>query len=70
VLPGIPKEYFDFCYPLLDETPEGLARLLTDICAKPSSELDELGHRAQVFMLQSKNWTTQGRRVYEFICRL
>jgi glycosyltransferase involved in cell wall biosynthesis len=66
-LPGIPKEYFDFVYVLLDETPEALARLIVDICAKPASELCELGHRAQEFLLKSKSWTKQGKRVYGFI---
>jgi len=67
LLPGIPKEYFDFVYPLLDETPEGLACLLTNICEKPAFELNECGHQARKFVLQNKNWTIQGRRVYEFI---
>ncbi|MCX5831445.1 MAG: glycosyltransferase [Deltaproteobacteria bacterium] len=67
-LSGIPKDYFDFIYVLFDETPEGLSRLLIDVCAKPAFELYELGGRAQEFILQTKNWSIQGRRVYEFIC--
>lgn len=69
-LAGIPKEYFDFVYVLSDETPEGLASLLTDVCAKPAFELDEFGSRGREFILQTKNWSIQGRRVYEFICNL
>lgn len=69
-LSGIPKEDFDFVYVLSDETPEGLASLLTDVCARPAFELGEFGSRAQEFILQTKNWSIQGRRVYEFICKL
>lgn len=68
--PGIPAEYHEFVYLLRDETPEGLACLIRDVCSKPSAELDEFGRRARTFMLQTKNWTIQGRRVYEFICKL
>jgi glycosyltransferase involved in cell wall biosynthesis len=69
-LTGIPKEYFDFVYVLTDETPEGFARLLTNICEKPAFELDEFGSRAREFILQTKNWSIQGQRIYEFICKL
>jgi glycosyltransferase involved in cell wall biosynthesis len=68
--PGIPDEYHEFVYLLRDETPEGLAHLIREVCSKPSTEIDEFGRRARVFVLQNKNWTIQGRRVYEFICKL
>ncbi|HUM89598.1 MAG TPA: glycosyltransferase, partial [Prolixibacteraceae bacterium] len=69
-LPGIPKDYFDFVYTLSEETPEGLARLLRYVCAKPAFELAEFGSRAREFILQTRNWSIQGRSVYEFICKL
>ncbi len=69
-LPGIPKDYLDCVYVLSEETPEGLARLLRYVCVKPAFELAEFGSRAREFILQTRNWSIQGRRVYEFICKL
>ena len=69
-LPGIPKDYFDCVYVLSEETPIGLASLIRYVCAKPAFELAEFGSRAREFILQTRNWSIQGRRVYEFICKL
>ena len=65
--PGIPKEYHDYVYILENETPDGLARLLREVCSKPPAELDEFGRRACEFVLRNKNWTVQTQRIYEFI---
>lgn len=69
-LRGIPNEYHEFVCILQDETPEELARLIRDVCSKPSAELHEFGRRARTFVLQTKNWTIQRKRVYEFIYKL
>lgn len=69
-LPGIPKDYLDCVYVLSEATPEELARLLIYVCVKPAFELAEFGSRAREFILQTRNWSIQGRRVYEFICKL
>jgi glycosyltransferase involved in cell wall biosynthesis len=69
-LSGIPNEYLEFVHVLRDETSEELAHLIREVCSKPSTELDEFGQRARAYMLQTKNWTIQGRRVYEFICKI
>ena len=69
-LPGIPEEYYPFVYLLRDETPDGLARLIQEVCTKDQAELTEFGQRAQTFVLQNKNWTRQGQRIYEFISTL
>ncbi len=68
--PGIPEEYHEFIHILQDETPHGLSYLLHDVCSKSPVELNEFGSRARDFVLQTKNWTIQGRRVYEFIRKL
>lgn len=69
-LPGIPDEYYPYVYLLRDETPEGLAQLIQDVCSKDPAELEQLGQRAREFVLLNKNWTRQGERIYEFICNL
>jgi glycosyltransferase involved in cell wall biosynthesis len=69
-LPGIPKEYHDYIYLLEDETPEGLARLLQDVCSKEPKELNDFGQRAKNFVLNNKNYLRQGQKVYEFFKNL
>jgi hypothetical protein len=70
ILAGIPEEYYEFVYKLEDETPAGLAKRILEICSKSERELDEFGRRAQDFIRQKKNWTVQGKRIYEFINRI
>ena len=69
-LPGIPEEYYPYLYLLRDETPEGLAQLIQEVCSKDPAELERFGQRAREFVLQNKNWIRQGQRIYEFISTL
>jgi len=69
-LPGIPEEYYPYVYLLRDETPEGLAQIIQDVCSKDPAELEQFGQRAREFVLHNKNWTLQGQRIYEYICSL
>lgn len=66
-LPGIPDEYHDFIYVLREENPEALASMIQRICSRPLAELDDFGQRARTFMLTSKTWKQQGKRVCEFL---
>lgn len=66
-LPGIPKEYDPYVIWLDDETPEGLAALLMRLHEQPREQLDDLGKRAQDFVLREKNFRGQGKRILEFI---
>jgi len=67
VLPGIPEEYYPYLYLLRDETPEGLAQLIEDVCSESATKLEQRGQQARDFVLQNKNWGCQGKRIYEFI---
>ena len=69
-LPGIPNEYLKYVYVLRDETPEGLAQLICEVCSKPPVELAAYGQRALRFIWQNKNWNVQGKRIREFVSRL
>lgn len=69
-LPGIPDEYNDFIYVLREENPEALASMIQRICSRPLAELDDFGQRARTFMLTSKTWKQQGKRVCEFLGKL
>ena len=69
-LPGIPDEYYEYLYVLKEETPEELARLLSEVCSKSSEELSQFGQRAREFVERRKNYAWQGQRVYEFLTTL
>jgi len=69
-LPGIPEEYYPHLYFVYDETPEGLAKIIQEVCSKNPEELKEFGQQAREFVLRNKNWTVQGRKIYNFICNL
>jgi len=66
-LSGIPEEYYDYLYVLSDESPQGLASLLREVCSKPPEELDRFGRRSKEFVEREKNHIRQGQRVYEFL---
>ncbi|OQC68445.1 MAG: Glycosyl transferases group 1 [Verrucomicrobia bacterium ADurb.Bin006] len=69
-LAGIPEEYFQHIIPLDEETPEGLASLLTTLSKMPKEELDSIGQRSQEFVLRSKSIEVQGSRLREFLQRV
>lgn len=70
VLPGIPEDYYPYLYLLRDETPNGLAQLIEDVCSEGAVELEQRGQLARDFVLQNKNWICQGERIYEFVSKL
>jgi len=70
VLSGIPEEYYPYLYLVYDETPNGLAQVIQEICSKNFDELKEFGQRARTFIFKNKNWEYQGKRIYDFICNL
>lgn len=70
LLPSMPRDYHNFLYILADETPLGLATLIKTVCNTDPAKLREHGKRAQDFVLTYKNWSSQARRVYEFVSEL
>jgi glycosyltransferase involved in cell wall biosynthesis len=66
-LPGIPEEYFDYVYPLEDESVHGMATLLHEVLEKPDEELDAFGRRARAFVLENKNYKKQGEKIRRVI---
>jgi glycosyltransferase involved in cell wall biosynthesis len=66
-LPGIPEEYFDYVYPLEDESVHGMATLLHEVLEKPNEELDAFGKRARSFVLENKNYKKQGEKIRRLI---
>lgn len=65
-LPGIPEEYYKYLYLITDETADGIAKVIIDICSKESLELAYFGNRARHFVQHHKNLYTQGKKIYDF----
>ena len=70
VLPGIPDEYHPFLFLVREETPEGLAAVIQEVCERDPAEVARHAERARDFVLREKNWRRQGERVYNFVSEL
>ena len=66
-LPGIPVEYFKFCYIIEEETQDGICNALINTLAQSNIELFQKGMSAREFVLTNKNNLVQSQRVVEFI---
>lgn len=62
-LPGMPSEYLDYVYLFDEETIDGYADTLYKVLSKSSVELDEMGRKAQQFVLLKKNNIVQVRKM-------
>lgn len=66
-LPGIPKEYFEYCFTLKDTSIEALATEISNVLMMDSVELNLKGVKAQQFVLDSKNEIIQGVKILNFL---
>jgi glycosyltransferase involved in cell wall biosynthesis len=69
-LPGIPSDYSRHLFLATDETSQGLATTICDVCSRPDEELGAFGDAARTFVLTKKTWRRQGERVFEFVSGL
>lgn len=58
-LPGVPLEYFDYCYTIDDLTEQGLAAKICEVLSQPVEERKILGSKAMAFILDQKNAKSQ-----------
>lgn len=61
------QEYGNFVIILLDETPTGLAKLVSQVATMPQAERQAMGQDAKRYMLEHKTWLAQGRRIAVFL---
>ena len=69
-LPGIPKEYYDYCISLSDISQDALTNKLIEIVEMDRDELSTLGSSARQFILENKNPREQVRKILDLIDRL
>ena len=66
-LPGIPDEYYDYCYSLEDISIPSLAAKIIEILSLDPKILAEKGLKAREFVLNNKNPEKQCEKVYKLI---
>lgn len=66
-LPGMPKEYYPYVYFIDDESPEGIASVLTKICNMPRKEREQKGLNARAFVLENKSNIVQAKKILGFL---
>lgn len=62
-LPGMPEEYNEYVFLLLDESPEGISQKLKEIFSEEAENLSAIGERARKFVLSEKNNVRQAEKV-------
>lgn len=66
-LDGIPDEYDDYLNYVEDNSPESLAKKLTEICNMDEEARVEMGKRGAEFVLNNKNAVVQTQRILDII---
>ncbi len=69
-LEGIPKEYFDYVYPIENASKEGIAEMLIKVFVETDEERQEKAKSAKDFLINNKNSDIQTKRLLEFAERL
>lgn len=65
-LPGIPEEYFQYTFTFQDESVNGMAGTICNICHMSQDELARKGIEAYNFVLAEKSNIIQGKRIVDF----
>lgn len=69
-LPGIPEEYYNYCFIADQEDAEGLFKTIINVCEMDQMVLNEMGRNAQKFIFEQKNPKTQVGKIVEMISEL
>lgn len=62
-LPGIPDEYFDYCFSLKEYNKDGLLNKIKEIIQLDPDLLETMGQSARDFVFSRKNATIQGHKL-------
>ncbi|MDQ0476442.1 glycosyltransferase [Chryseobacterium sp. MDT2-18] len=66
-LPGVPAEYFKYCYTLEGTDAQNLAEKITEILSLPENLLQEMGQSASDFILEEKNPEIQVKKIIDLM---
>jgi len=66
-LPGIPDEYYDYCYVLENKAIDVFAEKIKEILESDAEVLAEKGRKAREFILNNKNPRAQCEKIYKLI---
>ena len=66
-LPGIPEEYYQYCYSIEDLSIEYLTNKMNEILSLDSYELKLKGDKAREFILREKNPASQAHKIVNLI---
>jgi len=69
-LPGIPEDYFNYCFVADREDAVGLYNTITKVCEMNQMELEVIGRKAQNFILENKNIKKQAGKIFEMIKKI
>ncbi len=64
---GIPKEYFDYIYPIENDSAEAICACIEEVFAQDEAVLIQKGEASKAYALDAKNYKTQGKRIVEFL---
>ena len=67
VLPGMPREYHPYVYLMWEETPEGAAKMLTQVLSQSDEDLFRKGMEARSFILDKKNNVIQAKKILDML---
>lgn len=69
-LPGIPEEYYNYCFTLEGDNINELSSKIIEILSMPKEKLQKIGANAQLFILKNKNPYIQCEKIFKLINKL
>lgn len=66
-LPGIPKEYYRYCFSLKEDSVQTLSNQIESILSISDVELKKIGCKARNFILENKTPQRQAEKIYNLI---
>lgn len=66
-LPGIPQEYYNYCFSIKNKNKDLLAIKIQEILSMPTPELKAVGEKAKAFILNNKNSFIQTKKIIDFM---
>lgn len=64
---GFTEEYLEHMFIVEDNEPKTMAKKINQILLLEDKKLDEMGKKAQKFIICTKTWKQQVKRIYEFM---